>query len=68
VQGVVKNKSRELETLKRDMTKLENIKPPFPRISYEDAIDVLVKAGNAGQVRRRFWRGRRRNAHFEELR
>src|SRR3989475_3102469 len=46
VQGVVKNKSRELETLKRDMAKLENIKPPFPRISYEDAIDVLVKAGN----------------------
>jgi asparaginyl-tRNA synthetase len=46
VQGVVKNKSRELEMLKRDITKLENIKPPFPRISYEDAIDVLVKAGN----------------------
>ncbi len=46
VQSVVKNKSRELEMLKRDITKLENIKPPFPRISYEDAIDVLVKAGN----------------------
>ncbi|MBS1839748.1 MAG: asparagine--tRNA ligase [Acidobacteria bacterium] len=46
VQGVVKNKSRELEQLKRDITKLENIKPPFPRISYEDAIDVLGKAGN----------------------
>src|SRR5260221_2200853 len=46
VQGVVKNKSRELETLKREITKLENIKPPFPRISYEDAIDLLAKAGN----------------------
>jgi asparaginyl-tRNA synthetase len=46
VQGVVKNRSRELEMLKRDIAKLENIKPPFPRISYEDAIDVLVKAGN----------------------
>jgi asparaginyl-tRNA synthetase len=46
VQSVVKNKSRELETLKRDVTKLENIKPPFPRISYEDAIAVLQKAGN----------------------
>src|SRR5947207_7016738 len=44
VQGVVKNKSRELETLKRDMAKLENIKPPFPRISYEDAIDVLARS------------------------
>src|SRR5207249_3368012 len=49
VQGVVKNKSRELEVLKRDITKLENIKPPFPRISYEEAIDVLVEAGNAAK-------------------
>jgi asparaginyl-tRNA synthetase len=46
VQGVVKNKSRELEVLKRDITKLDNIQPPFPRISYEDAIEVLAKAGN----------------------
>jgi asparaginyl-tRNA synthetase len=46
VQGVVKNKSRELETLKRDVTKLENIKPPFPRITYEEAIGILQKSGN----------------------
>jgi asparaginyl-tRNA synthetase len=46
VQGVVKNKSRELETLKRDITKLENIKPPFPRITYEEAIGILQEVGN----------------------
>ena len=46
VEGVLKNKSRELETLKRDTSKLENVKPPFPRISYEDAIAVLNKTGN----------------------
>jgi len=33
VQGVLKHKSRELETLKRDEKKLECVKPPFPRIS-----------------------------------
>jgi len=46
VQSVVKNKSRELETLKRDTRKLENVKPPFPRISYEEAVAVLNKQGN----------------------
>jgi asparaginyl-tRNA synthetase len=46
VQSVVKNKSRELELLKRDIKKLENIKAPFPRITYEEAIGVLQKRGN----------------------
>ena len=49
VQSVLKNKTRELETLKRDTTKLQNVKPPFPRISYEDAIAVLQKRGNPGK-------------------
>ena len=46
VQSVVQNKSRELELLKRDVTKLASVKPPFPRISYDDAIAVLNKSGN----------------------
>ena len=46
VQSVLKNKPRELETLKRDTANLQNVKPPFPRISYEDAIAVLQKHGN----------------------
>jgi asparaginyl-tRNA synthetase len=46
VQSVLKNKPRELETLKRDTKKLENVKPHFPRITYEEAIKVLQKHGN----------------------
>jgi asparaginyl-tRNA synthetase len=46
VQSILQNKSRELETLKRDTSNLQNVKPPFPRISYEDAIKILQKHGN----------------------
>jgi asparaginyl-tRNA synthetase len=46
VQSVVQNKKTELELLKRDVSKLANIKPPFPRISYQDAVQVLNKNGN----------------------
>jgi asparaginyl-tRNA synthetase len=46
VQGVVKNRARELAMLQRDVRKLEGIAPPFPRISYDEAIGILDKAGN----------------------
>src|ERR1700746_2337252 len=46
VQSVVKNRARELAMLERDVAKLEKITPPFPRISYDDAIKVLQQAGN----------------------
>jgi asparaginyl-tRNA synthetase len=46
VQSVVKNRARDLAMLERDVAKLERITPPFPRISYDDAIKVLQKAGN----------------------
>ncbi len=45
VQSALQNRSRELETLKRDLKKLEPVKPPFPRISYDDAIGILQKHG-----------------------
>jgi asparaginyl-tRNA synthetase len=46
VQSVLKNRARELEMLKRDTTKLASVKPPFPRITYDQAIEVLQKRGN----------------------
>ncbi|MFZ0037968.1 MAG: asparagine--tRNA ligase [Candidatus Acidiferrales bacterium] len=46
VQGVVKNRRTDLEMLKRDVPALEKIVPPFPRITYEEAIDVLQKSNN----------------------
>src|SRR6476620_11365088 len=46
VQSVVRNRRRELETLKRDVTKLEAVQAPFPRLGYDEAIAILQKAGN----------------------
>jgi asparaginyl-tRNA synthetase len=45
VQAVLKNCQMELKTLGRDLTKLEAIKAPFPRISYDDAIQLLKDKG-----------------------
>src|SRR6202041_107160 len=46
VQAVVKNRSPELAALGRDVSKLAKIVPPFPRISYDEAVKILEKAGN----------------------
>ena len=45
VQQVVTNRRKELEILERDVSKLENIKKPFPRITYDEAIQILKDAG-----------------------
>lgn len=45
VQSVLKNCKIELNTLDRDTSKLENIEAPFPRITYDDAIQFLKDQG-----------------------
>jgi asparaginyl-tRNA synthetase len=43
VQRVLKNRRTELETLERDLSKLEVIKSPFPRIHYREAVEMILK-------------------------
>ncbi|MCB0731642.1 MAG: asparagine--tRNA ligase, partial [Ignavibacteriae bacterium] len=45
VQTVVKDCRPELEVLERDISKLEKIVRPFPRISYTEAVEVLKSKG-----------------------
>ncbi|KKI88756.1 asparagine--tRNA ligase [Bacillus sp. SA1-12] len=45
VQSVLKNCSLELNTLGRDTAKLEKITAPFPRITYDEAIEFLHNNG-----------------------
>jgi asparaginyl-tRNA synthetase len=53
VQTVLHENAAELKALDRDVSKLQQIIPPFPRITYDDAISMLqdmqakLKAGEA---------------------
>ena len=46
VQRALEKRSAELTELERDLRKLEAIKPPFPRLEYTDAIDLLHRKGS----------------------
>jgi asparaginyl-tRNA synthetase len=45
VQTVLETRKAELETLKRDTTLLEKVEPPFPRITYDQAVEILRSKG-----------------------
>ena len=81
--ALAKHRDELARVLERDVSKLESVKPPFPRITYTEAVEVIRKeqeaqraalpAGGGGQapahdgVGRRH-RGRRGDAGGEELR
>jgi asparaginyl-tRNA synthetase len=46
VARVLRERRDELKTLERDVTKLEQVKAPFPRITYAEAIAILQKNGH----------------------
>ncbi len=46
VDWVLNNCEEEFEVLQRDTSPLEKIKKPFPRISYDEAVERLKKAGS----------------------
>ncbi len=46
VKKTLEKRNRELKLLKRDMKPLEKVEPPFDRISYSEAIEMLQKAGH----------------------
>jgi asparaginyl-tRNA synthetase len=46
VSDVLANCAAELVSLERDVARLEKIVPPFPRITYDEAVLALQKNGN----------------------
>ncbi|RLD13899.1 MAG: asparagine--tRNA ligase [Caldiserica bacterium] len=45
IQRVIKNKAYELEILERNTERLKKVVPPFPRISYDEALEILKRKG-----------------------
>jgi asparaginyl-tRNA synthetase len=54
VQSAVTNRSADLGIIGRDVTKLASIKPPFPRITYDEAVKMLHEGHAKGQVENKF--------------
>ena len=46
IQRVLENCQSELKTLERNVSKLETIVPPFPRITYDEAARILQDKGS----------------------
>ncbi|MBN1956552.1 MAG: asparagine--tRNA ligase [Anaerolineae bacterium] len=43
VQRCLEERAQELELLERDTAPLEHVTPPFPRLSYDEAIEMLAQ-------------------------
>jgi asparaginyl-tRNA synthetase len=54
VGRVLERRRPDLETLGRDIAKLETIKTPFPRISYDQAVEMLNDAHARGLLENKF--------------
>ena len=47
VARVLEQRRHELTVLERDLSTLENIQKPFPRVTYDDAVKTLQEKGHA---------------------
>ena len=58
VKRCLERRQTELKTIGRDVSKLEKIVPPFPRLSYDDAVKSLQEGYAKGALESRFeWGG-----------
>jgi asparaginyl-tRNA synthetase len=48
VQTTLRKRRKELDLLGRDLGRLEKIEPPFPRIHYDEAVEMINKGAEIG--------------------
>jgi asparaginyl-tRNA synthetase len=46
VDRVLNNRQAELKALERDPARIESVKPPFPRMTYDEAVRILQAKGS----------------------
>jgi asparaginyl-tRNA synthetase len=54
VERVLSRRAADLKVIQRDVTKLESIQAPFPRLSYDEAVAMLNEAHAKGLVENPF--------------
>src|SRR5205085_870227 len=54
VTRVLERRRRELDVISRDVAKLEAVKPPFPRITYDEAVQILQDGHAKGALEAKF--------------
>jgi len=58
VKRCLERRRTDLQAIGRDISKLEKIEPPFPRISYDDAVENLQEGHAKGALETKFeWGG-----------
>jgi len=50
VQKCLTERAAELAVLERDLSHLQRVSPPFPRIHYDEAVEMVNKAAAAGEL------------------
>ncbi len=50
LQSVLKNRAAELQVIGRDTAKLATVQPPFPRVRYDEAAQMLNQAHKDGHL------------------
>ena len=54
IKRCLEHRRKDLETIGRDVSKLEQVQAPFPRISYDEAVGMLQEAHAKGALETRF--------------
>src|SRR6476660_5450890 len=58
VERCLERRRSDLQTIGRDVSRLEKIEPPFPRITYDEAVQKLQEAHAKGALENKFeWGG-----------